>query len=213
MNEAEHGMTAPEYRMSQRGWMGVQYDQQIWIPCPPVFPDGFDLGSWASGYAEHWWQMSSREHGDREVKSLARVLAEMHEYAYAHLEMHNGVIHLPDLGIVPLLVSFGVWEAVGDRTEQLRVLTHADDPGAMEPPLVDEFGTERLGRGIKTLSYTRKGGTVTGHLNYAWRSEEHATALRVFTGSPDLGRLQRAIPDIEQMARGVTVIPVDYEHQ
>ncbi|MGH3252312.1 MAG: hypothetical protein ACRDOI_39715 [Trebonia sp.] len=213
MNEANDGMTAPEYRMSQHGWMGVQYDQQVWIPCPPVFPDGFDLGSWASGYAELWWRMSGREHGDREVKALAQVLTEMREYAYGHLEMHNGLIHLPDLGIVPLLVSFGVWEAAGDRTTQLRVLTRADDPGAMDSPLVDQFETERLGQGIKTLSYTRKGGTVTGYLNYAWRSEEHATALRMFTGCPDLGRLQRAIPDIEQMAHDVTIIPVDYKYR
>lgn len=213
MNEAEAGMTAPGYQMSRRGWMAVEYDQQIWIPCPPVFPEGFDLGSWASGYAEHWWQMSGQPYRDREVESLASVLTEMRQYAYAHLEMHNGLIHLPSLQIAPLLVSLGVWEAAGDRTTQLRVLTHADDPGAMEPPLVDEVGTERLGRGIKTLSYTRKGGTVTGHLNYAWRSEEHATALRVFTGCPDLGRLQRAIPDIEQLTHGLTIIPVDYGSQ
>jgi hypothetical protein len=203
-------MTVPGYQMSQRGWMAVEYAQNVWIPCPPVFPDGFDRGSWASLYAGQWWQMSGQKHSGRQEKLLARTLAEMHEYAYAHLEMHNGLIHLPNLQIVPLLVSFGVWEGVGDRMAQLRVLAHADDPEAIEPPMVDEFATERLGPGLKTLSYTRKGGTVTGHLSYAWRSEEYATALRVFTGCPDLGRLQRAIPDIEQMAQGVTIIPVDY---
>ncbi len=202
-------MTAPGYRMSQRGWMAVDYAQNVWIPCPPVFPEGFDRGSWASLYAEQWWAMSGQKHGGRQVKLLARTLTEIHEYAYAHLEMQNGLIHLPDLALVPLLVSFGIWEAVGDRATQLRVLAHVDDPEAVEPPLVEEFATERLGQGIKTLAYTRTGGTVTGHLNYAWRSEEHATALRVFTGSPDLGRLQRAVPDIERMVRGVTIVPLN----
>lgn len=199
-------MTQPGYPMSKRGWLSVQYAQNVWIPCPPVFPDGFDRDSWASLYAEQWWEWSGREHGDREVKLLARTLAEIHDYAYAHLDMHRGFIHLPDLGLVPLLVSFGIWEAVGDRTTQLRVLAHAEDPEAIQPPLVDEFGTEKLGPGLKVLSYTRKDETVTGHLSYAWRSEEHATALRMFTGSPDLGRLQRAIPDIEQLARGAAII-------
>jgi hypothetical protein len=106
-------------------------------------------------------------------------------------------------------VSFGIWEAVGDRATQLRVLAHADDPDAMEPPRVDAFSTERLGPGLKVQAYTRRDGTVTGHLGYAWRSEEHATALRMFTGCPDLGRLQRAVADIEQLALDITIIPVD----
>jgi hypothetical protein len=201
-------MTQPGYRMSRRGWIAMEYAQNIWIPCPLVYPEGEDRGSWASLYAEEWWAISGRKHGSREVKALARTLVDIHKYAYAQLEMHDGFIHLPNLGLVPLLVSFGVWEAVGDRTTQLRVLAHVDDPEAMQPPLVEEFSTERLGPGIKTLAYTRKGGTVTGHLSYAWRSEECVTALRMFTGSPDLGRLQRAIPDIEQLAQNITIIPV-----
>jgi hypothetical protein len=193
--------------MSKRGWMSIQYAQNVWIPCPPVFPDGYDRNSWASLYAEQWWEMSGREHGDREVKLLAQTLADIHDYAYAHLEMHRGFIHLPDLSLVPLLVSFGIWEAVGDRTTQLRILTHADDPEAIQPPSVEEFATDRLGPGLRVLAYTKNKEVITGHLNYAWRSEEYATALRMFTGSPDLGRLQRAIPDIEQLARGAAVIP------
>lgn len=200
-------MTQPGYAMSKRGWMSIQYAQNVWIPCPPVFPDGYDRDSWASLYAEQWWEMSGREHGDREVKLLAQTLADIHDYAYAHLEMHRGFIHLPDLSLVPLLVSFGIWEAVGDRTTQLRILTHADDPEAIQPPSVEEFATDRLGPGLRVLAYTKNKEVITGHLNYAWRSEEYATALRMFTGSPDLGRLQRAIPDIEQLARGAAIIP------
>ena len=75
----------------------------------------------------------------------------------------------------------------------------------MQPPLAGEFRTDLLGPGLKVLAYTRRDQVVTGHLNYAWRSEEHATALRLFTGSPDLGRLQRAMPDIERLARGVAI--------
>ena len=202
-------MTQPGYPMSKRGWMSIQYAQNVWIPCPPVFPEGFDRDSWALLYAEQWWEWSGRARADREVKLLARTLADIHEYGYAHLDMHRGFIHLPNLDVVPLLVSFGIWEAVGDRTAQLRILTHADDPEATQPPLVDEFETERLGPGLKVLCYTRTGETVTGHLSYAWRSEEYATALRLFTGSPDLGRLQRAILDIEQLARGAVIIPRD----
>jgi hypothetical protein len=193
--------------MSTRGWLTVKYATNVWIPCPPVFPAGDNADSWSALFAEQWWAMSGRKHGRREVKAMARMLVEIREYAYSHLEMHRGFIHLPDLALTPLLVSFGIWEAVGDRETQLRILTHADDPEAVQPPLVEEFGTEQLGPGLKTLSYTRKDDTVTGHLSYAWRSEEYATAVRMFTGSPDLGRLQRAVPDIEELARGAAVVP------
>jgi hypothetical protein len=45
-------------------------------------------------------------------------------------------------------------------------------------------------------------------LSYAWRSEVFETDLRLFTASPDLGRLQRAIPDIAELARHITTVPV-----
>jgi hypothetical protein len=202
-------MTEPAlspYPMSRHGWISVDYDQRIWIPCAPVFPDGFDRASWAQLYAEEWWSRSAREHGADEVALLARTLADIHEYGYAHLAMHRGFIHLPSLQVPPLLVSFGIWEAAGDPAGQLRALAGADSSDAMEPPIVEEFATERLGTGLRALAHTRKGGTITGYVNYAWRSEEHAAALRLFTGCPDLGRLQRALPDIDQLARGVTII-------
>lgn len=194
------------YAMSRRGWISVKYDQHTWIPCPPVFPAGENRGSWASLYAAEWWARSGMDYGTRGVTALATTLASIHEFAYGELPMHRGFIHLPDLRIAPLLVSFGIWEAAGEPAAQLRTLTHADDPAAMQPPLAEEFRTTMLGAGLKVLAYTRRDQVVTGHLNYAWRSEAHATALRMFTGSPDLGRLQRAMPDIERLAQGVAII-------
>ena len=188
-----------------RGRVSIPYAPWIWIPCPPVFPEGFDRSSWAWHHAQEWWADSGREHGQREVRLLAMTLAEMHDYAYASLPMHQGVIHLPEIGLAPLLVSFGFWEAAGERTAQLRVLVHADDPDAIQPPEVTEFATERLGPGLRSLAYTRTDVTLSAHLSYAWRSEELGTAVRMFTACPDLGRLHRALPDIEQLARLVTI--------
>jgi hypothetical protein len=197
------------YQLSRRGWISVEYAQWLWIPCPPMFPEGFDRDSWASLYARQWWWQSGREHGQPEVELLASTLAGIHDYAYEHLPMQRGFIHFPEITVPPLLVSFGIWEATGDPTAQLRALVHADEPEAIEPADVTELATEALGTGLKSLSYTRTDQTITAHLDYAWRSEEHATALRMFTASPDLGRLQRAVPDIEQLARGVAIVPTE----
>ena len=103
-----------------------------------------------------------------------------------------------------------MWAATGDRDAQLRALAHADDPDAMRPPLIEEFRPARWHAGepgLKALAYTRDGERITGFLSYVWRSEEHATAVRMFTGSPDLSRVQRVVPDMERLANGVTIIP------
>ncbi|HUN36926.1 MAG TPA: hypothetical protein VMU95_33425 [Trebonia sp.] len=195
--------------VSPRGRVSVAYAPWIWIPCPPDFHEGVDLSSWAAHHAHEWWANSGQEHGEPQVRLLATMLAEMHDYAYANLPMHQGVIHLPETGLAPLLVSFGFWAATGERTAQLRALVHADDPDAIRPPEVSEFATERLGPGLKSLVYTRTDVTLSAHLCYAWRSEELGTAVRMFTACPDLGRLHRALPDIEQLARFVTINPVE----
>jgi hypothetical protein len=77
----------------------------------------------------------------------------------------------------------------------------ADGHGAMEPPIVTEFPTEKLGDGLKVMSYFRDKGTGTASLSYAWRSEELETAMRLFTACPDLGRLQGALDDLDDLAR------------
>src|ERR1700678_2684574 len=58
------------YQLSRRGWISVEYAQWLWIPCPPIFPAGFDRDSWASLYARQWWWQSGREHGPPRLVSL-----------------------------------------------------------------------------------------------------------------------------------------------
>src|ERR1039458_9141385 len=101
------------YQVSRRGWISVAYNQTVWIPCQPVFPEGFDRRSWAALYAEEWWSRSPRPHGKREVNALARTLEDMHAYAYSHMAMQMGFLHLPSLQLAPLLVSFGIRSDAG----------------------------------------------------------------------------------------------------
>lgn len=209
-------MTTPQppatLEMSRDGWISVTYNQAAWIPCPPVFPEGEDRQSWALLFAQEWWARSGFDpgRGDLGVLALAQTLADIHQTAYASLAMHDGFIHLPDLRLAPLLVGVGVWAADGERDAQLRALVRADTPGTLRPPLVEEFRSARMGPGLKALSHAQHGEMVMGFLSYAWRSQEHATAIRMFTACPDLGRLHRAVPDIEQLADGMTIISRGY---
>lgn len=194
-------------RPSQKGWISVDFDKRFWVPCPPVFAPGADRERWASAYARACWENSGLKHGKRQVSALAQSLASIHESVYATLPCHLALIHVRDPRVVALPVCFGVWQAAGSRQEQIRALAGADATGTMEPPVVTEFPTADLGDGLKMLCYFRDKGTVTASLGYAWRSDEFETAVRLFTACPDLGRLEGAMADIDELARRIRVIP------
>jgi hypothetical protein len=193
---------------SKKGWVNVAFDQRLWIPCPPGFPEGYDLNSWAATFADGFWQLSGLEHTDREMAVLSQLLKEVQTGTYGHIACHLVYIHLPDPRIVPLPVFLGIWEAEGDRDRQLRMLIRADDPKAVEPPIVEEVRTEKLGAGLRTLRYMHMpDGGLYAAVNYAWRSEEFETDLQVWASTHELGRLQRAIPDIEEFVRAIAIVP------
>jgi hypothetical protein len=193
--------------ISEKGWIKVDFDKEIWIPCPPGFPEGMDRESWAAGYARIWWESSGLKHGERQIRALAEALSEIHLATYGHLPCHLALIHLRSPRDVPLLVCFGIWPAIGDRDTQIRAMSGADETRAMEPPIVEAFPTANLGDGLKALNYFRDKGTVMGALAYAWRSEEYETAVRLFTSCPDLGRLQGTFGDLDDLARVIQVVP------
>jgi hypothetical protein len=54
------------------------------------------------------------------------------------------------------------WKSDGEREQQLRSLTHADDPDAVRPPVVDEVKTERAIPDIDELGQVTTIVPVTG---------------------------------------------------
>lgn len=193
---------------SKRGWVRIGYDRSLWIPRLPRLPAGYDLNSWAAGCARLWWDASGLPYGDSETTRLAAALSAIHENTYGRIPCHLVFIHLPDPRLTPLAAYLGLWEQEKDREDQLRSLTRADDTETVTPPIVDVFRTAKLGRGLRTLRYKQHpNGSLYAALRYAWRSEEHATDLQLWTSSGDLGRLQQAIDDIDEFARAIAAIP------
>lgn len=200
----------PAGQPSRKGWIQVGYNRDIWIPCPPAFPDGMDRASWAASYSRAWWESTGRKSRKRQVDLLAEALSAIQESAYRLLPCHLAFIHLPNPTMTPLLVCFGVWPAIGERESQLRLLAHADDPAAMEPPIVTDFPTDKLGPGLKVFYHQLSADdrtTIIANLDYAWRSAEYETDVRLFTSCPDLPRLQAAMPHIDDLARATNVVP------
>lgn len=194
---------------SEHGWIKVDYDTTRWIPCPRNFPASLSEEAWANKIATIWWRATGVEFGDLQVRNLQQALIYAHDSIYADQPCHLVLIHLPDARMAPLPVCFGVWRSYRSREEQLRMLVHADDPMAMQPPTLEEVWTESLGTGLKCLYYQkkRKGKEVIGALNYAWRSEEYETDLRIFTATSNLSRLEQTIPDIDELTQVTKFVP------
>ena len=155
---------------SKKGWVSIDYDERTWIPCPPVFPAGIDRESIAAGVARIWWEQSGIRHKPSDVGRLAEMLSMIHEGTYGKIPCHLAFIHLPDPRLLPLVLYVGVWEAVGDKNEQLRMFCHAADPEAVERPVAEEFTTDRLGTGLRVIRYRNlPDGALYAGLAYAWR--------------------------------------------
>jgi hypothetical protein len=197
---------ADETVTSELGWARVDVDVRRWIPCPVVFPDGYDRDSWAAAAAAAWSEQSGLPAGSAEVERLTTMLRVIHERANVRVQCHQVWIYLPDCFTAPLPVFIAIWRQSGERDRRLRLLTGADDMSSTRKPQVAEVTTEHLGTGLRVLHH-RPGarGQLVALLGYAFRVEEHQTDLQVFTGSADLGALTAAGDDIERLLQGITV--------
>jgi len=197
---------------STKGWARVSYDTHLWIPCLRGLPEGWDPPRWAREFAEAWWGFSGLPYDHSDLEKLTVLLGYIYESTWgrqSRIPCHLVFIHLPDPRVQPLPVYLSIFKALGPRDEQLRSLARVHDPAAVKPPVVEAFSTPNLGPGLRVLRYVRgeDEGEVDAGLSYAWRSDTYETDLRLFAGTFDLARLQRAMPDIDELARQITVIP------
>jgi hypothetical protein len=190
---------------SELGWVRIDFDTRLWIPCPHIFPDGYDLDSWATAMSTAWWEQSGLLYQDVVIGQLATMLRMVHP-GYERVRCHQIWIYLRDPGIPPHPVFLGIWKQAGDRDRRLRLLTGADDKSGARKPRVAEVTTEHLGTGLRVLRHqARDNRRLRALLSYAFRVEEHETDLQVFTSSSDLRELAVASDDIERLVQGITV--------
>ncbi|XMA36051.1 hypothetical protein O1157_03815 [Streptomyces albogriseolus] len=83
----------------------------------------------------------------------------------------------------------------------------ADDPAAVEPPVVKPFLSRRLGEGLTTFRYVPQDDSspLIACVRYAWRVEEPGADVVMWTATEDVTRLMQAADDLEQLAHSLTV--------
>jgi len=204
---------------SVSGWPEIDYDPAVWIELPRIWCEETwpDHRAWARDIAEACWGDSGLVPGEHEVDSLALTLAMFAERLQSGEQpAQDYFLHLPDPRMMPLQVCLGTWEAEGERDVALRELTGADDPEAVEPPVVDTFATQHLGEGLRTLRYCPFDpgsghppgpGAIFAALSYAWRVDEHDTDVQLSSSCPDLARLIQIVDDVDTLARGIRIVP------
>ncbi|KRV50882.1 hypothetical protein AQ490_13090 [Wenjunlia vitaminophila] len=192
-------------------WIDVDYDVDTFLWMPTSFEEeaGFSgPEEWGRLFAEALWDL--QEEGpelDEQVDSLAASLTNFAEQIPAAFPGQAVYLHVPDPRQMPMPVYVDSWPAEGDRTERLREIVRADDTEAVEKPMVDEFETEHLGRGLRSLRYFTEPqeGALCCSVNYAWRVPEHGIDVRVWSVSGDLGRVAMALDDIDALTRSIRV--------
>lgn len=195
--------------------LDIDYDPSRWLEIPPRWDteEWQDIDVWARSCAELFWRAYGRDPGDSGIGYLTGVLRRFAE-AFAPEPFDTRVLlRMWEPTSMPLQVFSMVKPAQGGREETLRFLVGAEDPEAVEPPVVESFHTEHLGEGLRTFRYLRQDDTpeVIAALRYAWRDEEVGADVVLWTATDDTARVIRAAQDIEELAHKVSVAVWDLE--
>ncbi|MFY1678248.1 hypothetical protein [Streptomyces sp. WMMC905] len=192
-------------------WPYVDYDSDLWMKIPTAWEGTPWKGSkqWAQYMAEAWWGDSDFRPSRKDLKGLVATLRECAERLPATHPGFDVYLHLPDPRFMPLPVYVAAIEADGDRDRTLKGWVSGHDADLVEQPVVEDFGTEMLGSGLKSLRYTRLGDgrEIVAGVRYAWRSEECRCDIVVVVSAPDPRRVVGAMDDLDAFVGRITLTP------
>ncbi|MEU2538257.1 hypothetical protein [Streptomyces iakyrus] len=203
-------------------WLDIEYDLDVWLEIPPRWTIGATEPwedddertpqEWATETAALWWEEHEEDPVAGEVALLADTLAACVEQYPKMFPGFEVLLYLPSPTALPLPVFVTEFPSEGEKDSELRRVTLADDDGAVEPPIVEEFETESLGTGVRVLRYSvdSESNAVVSSLRYAWRSEEHGKDVVVITGSPAPSQVLRSLDDIDELAHSIVLRHNDY---
>ncbi|MFJ7331716.1 hypothetical protein ACIQUU_00455 [Streptomyces sp. NPDC101116] len=203
-------------------WLDIEYDLDVWLEIPPRWTIGATEPwedddrrtplEWAAETAEVWWEEHEEDPVTGQVELLTDTLAACVEQYPKMFPGFEVLLYLPSPTELPLPVFVSDFPSQGEKTEELRRVTLADDDGAIEPPIIEEFVTEALGTGVRVLRYSvdSESNAVVSSLRYAWRSEEHGRDVVVITGSPAPSQVLRSLDDMDELAHSIVLRHNDY---
>ncbi|MFJ8086341.1 hypothetical protein ACIQ6Y_38005 [Streptomyces sp. NPDC096205] len=192
----------------------IDYDPNRWLELPPRWDEEWqDIDAWTRTCAGLFWRAHGLDPGESGIPFLADTLRRFAE-AFAPEPFDTRVLlRMWEPTSMPLQLFATVKPAQGDREQTLRALVGAEDPDAVEPPVVESFRTELLGEGLRAFRYLRQSDApeVLAALRYAWRDDELGADVLLWTATDDTAQIIRAASDIEELAHKVSVAVWDLE--
>ncbi|MDT9697170.1 hypothetical protein [Streptomyces sp. P17] len=193
----------------------INYDPNRWLEIPPRWDreSWQKADDWSRECAELLWQAFAQHPGKSGVAFLAGTLRCCAD-AFAPERFDTRVLlHIASPTALPLPLVASVEPASGARERTLRALVKADDPEAVEPPVVAAHHTKQLGDGLRAFRYVRQDDTseVIAGITYAWRVHDVGADVTLWTATDDTGQIIRASQDIEELAHKLSVRVLDLE--
>ncbi|MBV1938386.1 hypothetical protein [Streptomyces sp. BV286] len=192
----------------------IEYvDAYPWVIVPPragpsaPFEEWDDIQAWCHERAEDLWLDRELDPGPNGVDFVGGTLARCAEAFCPPGSEHWLFLHLDHPTDTPLPVCAAIGPAQGPREETLRALTLADDPHAVERPVVKSFRSGRLGEGVTVFRYVPQDDSphLLACVRYAWQVAEHGADVVMWTATDDVARLTSASEDLEELARSLAI--------
>lgn len=188
-------------------------DAYPWVILPPrggplaPMEEWDDIQAWCHEAAEDLWLDRELDPGPNGVDFVATTLTRCAESFCPPNSEHWLFLHLDHPTDLPIPVCVAIGPAQRPREETLRALTLADDPDAVEPPVVKPFKAERLGEGLTTFRYVPQADSphLLACVRYAWQVEEHGADVVMWTAVEDIPRLMSASEDLENLAHSLAI--------
>lgn len=193
-------------------------DLSTWIEVPQIYPvPGLeqhypDESTWAALMAQAVWDSSDLEPTDKHIEVLTKILTYSAETTPHDFPGFDVFLHLPEPMDMPLTVhigDLGTEDLDGEEVwHGIRQLCGAQDPEAVEPPMVETFASPYLGNGVRVLRYVtdEEDGTINVVLRYGWHLPELQRSVHLFTFALDPGHLLSAMEDIDALARCIKYV-------
>ncbi|WP_282704299.1 hypothetical protein [Streptomyces sp. CC219B] len=192
----------------------IEYvDPYPWTVLPPrsgdtgPFDEWDDIHAWCREEAEDLWADRELDPGAQGIDFVAGTLGRCAEALSPPGSDHWLFLHRNHPTDMPLPVFAAIGPVSGPREETLRALTLADDPDAVEPPVVKSFTSQRLGEGLTVFRYLPQEGSrhLLACVRYAWQVAEHGADVVIWTATEDVARIMHAAKDLENLARSLDI--------
>lgn len=186
------------------------YDPSRWVMIPPAGAADYD--QWAAQTAKAWARDLDREADSNWESVFERMLLRCvvtPNSARWDARFIN-VIAQPGkaASLLPAnLMMMTPEEAGGSLAANL---PRPEDPELVEPPVVETFELHPDMSATRIIRYVRDGDDdhVRADMFVVWRGHPQAE-LGLVTGSDEVGRLLLARDDLVELARAITLVPLD----